>query len=418
MSDNILENLLNIKEQVVKKSNNEDKKLALLEDVFSISKLESAKTNKNLKENEVNLVDSLLGLAESFKSLPEKTVKEIVVSNNDANIFEDLTNFLTTTRNNITLKENPLMADATKAISNALTPKHLKPVSDYEIDKFSVMEKVTKTAKSIKEQIDTEDFTLDQLQKEFSRFKQLTTLQLQSLGGGGSTKISNMDDVDVSGQQDGYALKYNASTGKYDFGEVASDLSAVSQNIIPDGDGTRDIGSTAKAFNNGYFKNVYVEGSTLEVSTDATLTGNTTLGNASTDTITVNGRFTTALVPDTNVAYDLGTSSLRWRDIYLSGNTIDLAGATISGDGTGAITISASGATLPVGSKVGTSSIAAADANTGVVTKSVPLFTAAGGLSSAATTFTMAAGSSQASVFTAFTKANGTTQSKFELFSF
>ena len=418
MSDNILENLLNIKEQVVKKSNNEDKKLALLEDVFSISKLESAKTNKNLKENEVNLVDSLLGLAESFKSLPEKTVKEIVVSNNDANIFEDLTNFLTTTRNDITLKENPLMADATKAISNALTPKHLKPVSDYEIDKFSVMEKVTKTAKSIKEQIDTEDFTLDQLQKEFSRFKQLTTLQLQSLGGGGSTKISNMDDVDVSGQQDGYALKYNASTGKYDFGEVASDLSAVSQNIIPDGDGTRDIGSTAKAFNNGYFKNVYVEGSTLEVSTDATLTGNTTLGNASTDTITVNGRFTTALVPDTNVAYDLGTSSLRWRDIYLSGNTIDLAGATISGDGTGAITISASGATLPVGSKVGTSSIAAADANTGVVTKSVPLFTAAGGLSSAATTFTMAAGSSQASVFTAFTKANGTTQSKFELFSF
>ena len=418
MSDNILENLLNIKEQVVKKSNNEDKKLALLEDVFSISKLESAKTNTNLKQNEINLVDSLLGLAESFKSLPEKTVEKIVVSNNDTNIFEDLTSFLTKTRNDITLKENPLMADATKAISNALTPKHLKPVSDYEIDKFSVMEKVTKTAKSIKEQIDTEDFTLDQLQKEFSRFKQLTTLQLQSLGGGGSTKISNMDDVDISAQQDGYALKYNASTGQYDFGEVASDLTAVDQNIIPDADGTRDIGSTEKAFNNAYFKNVYIEGSTLEVSTDATLTGNTTLGNASSDTITVNGRFTTALVPDTNVAYDLGTSSLRWRDIYLSGNTIDLAGATISGDGTGAITISASGATLPVGSKVGTSSIAAADANTGVVTKSVPLFTAAGGLSTAAVTFTMAAGSSQASVFTAFTKANGTTQSKFELFSF
>jgi hypothetical protein len=84
----------------------------------------------------------------------------------------------------------------------------------------------------------------------------------------------------------------------------------------------------------------------------------------------------------------------------LSGNTIDLAGATISGDGTGAIQISATGATLPAGSKVGTSSIAAADATTGVVTKSVPLFTAAGGLSTAAVTFTMAAGSSNASVFT------------------
>ena len=422
MSDNILENLLNIKEQVVKKSNNEDKKLALLEDVFSISKLESAKTNKNLKENEVNLVDSLLGLAESFKSLPEKTVKEIVVSNNDANIFEDLTSFLTKTRNDLTLKENSLMADATKAISNSLTPKHLKPVSDYEIDKFNVMEKVTKTAKSIKEQIDTEDFTLDQLQKEFSRFKQLTTLQLQSLGGGGSTKISNMDDVDITGQADGYALKYNASTGKYDFGEVASDLSAVAQDILPDADGTRDIGSTTKAFNNGYFKNVYVEGSILEVDTDTTLKGDITLGvntgDSTEDTITVNARFVSNLEPLTTVTYDLGSPERRWRDIYLSGNTIDLAGATISGDGTGAIQISATGATLPAGSKVGADTIAKADSVTGIPTKSVPLFTQAGGLSTAAVTFTMAAGSSNASVFTNFTKSNGNAQGKFELFSF
>ena len=46
---------------------------------------------------------------------------------------------------------------------------------------------------------------------------------MASIGGGGSTKISNMDDVDISAQQNGFALKYNSSTGKYDFGEVASD---------------------------------------------------------------------------------------------------------------------------------------------------------------------------------------------------
>jgi len=62
--------------------------------------------------------------------------------------------------------------------------------------------------------------------------------------------------------------------------------------------------------------------------------------------------------------------------------------------------------------------IAQADAKTGVATKSVPLFTQASGLSTAATTFTMAAGSSNASVFTSFTKANGSSQDKFELFSF
>jgi len=156
----------------------------------------------------------------------------------------------------------------------------------------------------------------------------------------------------------------------------------------------------------------------LDVSGATTLNGNVTLGDATSDTITVTGRFATALIPDTNITYDLGTSSLRWRDIYLSGNTIDLNGATISGDGTGAISISATGATLPVGSKVGTDTIAKADAATGIAVRSVPLFTQAGGLVTAATTFTMAATSSKTSVFTQFTKSNGSAQARFELFSF
>ena len=46
-----------------------------------------------------------------------------------------------------------------------------------------------------------------------------------------------------------------------------------------------------------------------------------------------------SLLPDTTETYDIGSASKRWRDIYLSGNTINLNGATISSDGTGAITI-------------------------------------------------------------------------------
>ena len=83
----------------------------------------------------------------------------------------------------------------------------------------------------------------------------------------------------------------------------------------------------------------------------------------------------------------------------------------------GAIQISATGATLPAGSKIGTDTIAKTNAE-GTVTKSVPFFTQAGGLSTANTTFTMAAGSSKSSVFTAFKKADGSTQGRFELFSF
>ena len=50
---------------------------------------------------------------------------------------------------------------------------------------------------------------LEGLKKEFFKFKELVSQQMSSIGGGGSTKISNMDDVDVSAQQNGFALKYN-----------------------------------------------------------------------------------------------------------------------------------------------------------------------------------------------------------------
>jgi len=44
---------------------------------------------------------------------------------------------------------------------------------------------------------------------------------------------------------------------------------------------------------------------------------------------------TSSLVPDTDVAYDLGTSSNRFNDIYLDGSTIDLGGQTIKSTATG-----------------------------------------------------------------------------------
>jgi hypothetical protein len=90
------------------------------------------------------------------------------------------------------------------------------------------------------------------------------------------------------------------------------------------------------------------------------------------------------LLPTTTTTYDLGSSSKRWRDLYLSGNTIDLAGATISSDGTGTISISATGATLPLNSNVQvsgavTKNIALAGED-GSPVQSVPFFTNAGGL--------------------------------------
>jgi peptidoglycan hydrolase CwlO-like protein len=46
------------------------------------------------------------------------------------------------------------------------------------------------------------------------------------------------------------------------------------------------------------------------------------------------------LIPSANVTYDLGSEAAQWRDLYLSGNTINLGGSTISQAG-GAIVFSA-----------------------------------------------------------------------------
>ena len=74
-------------------------------------------------------------------------------------------------------------------------------------------------------------------------------------------------------------------------------------------------------------------------------TGNVTLGDATSDTVTFNGRIASSLVPSADDTFDLGTSALRWRTLFVSASTIDLGGATISSDNTGTIQISA-GATL------------------------------------------------------------------------
>ena len=135
------------------------------------------------------------------------------------------------------------------------------------------------------------------LLKEFLRFKKLTIQQLSSLGGGGGAASEDID------------------------------LSEVAQDIIPDGNGTRNLGSATK----------------------------------------------------------------RWKKIFLASQTVDLGGAEISSDGTGTIEIAATGATLPSGSKAGDNQLAVVSTGSagaaGQVSRVIPFFSASGGLSTANTNF-------------------------------
>lgn len=84
------------------------------------------------------------------------------------------------------------------------------------------------------------------------------------------------------------------------------------------------------------------------ISGNLTVNGNTTLGDAATDTITATGQFNTDLLPSTDNARDLGSTAKSWRTLYcetsvLAGN-LSLAGNTLSStDTNGNINITPNG---------------------------------------------------------------------------
>ena len=132
------------------------------------------------------------------------------------------------------------------------------------------------------------------------------------------------------------------------------------------------------------------------------------------------------IVPDANNTRSLGTASKRFSDLFLSGDTINLGGATISSDGTGTVAVSATGVTLPSGSKAGDNKIAVNVTGSGGVEQAatvVPFFSRSGGLSTTNTNFNFNATVDDKFVYTGaktFTLANGTTlaDSNITLFQF
>ena len=95
------------------------------------------------------------------------------------------------------------------------------------------------------------------------------------------------------------------------------------------------------------------------------------------------------ILPYATNTRNLGSTSKRWAELYLSGSTINLGGSTISSDGTGTINISANGATLPLNSNVevasGVNKELALAGETGDPVRSVPFFSKSGGLNTANT---------------------------------
>ena len=134
------------------------------------------------------------------------------------------------------------------------------------------------------------------------------------------------------------------------------------------------------------------------------------------------------IIPDGNGTRSLGSSAKRFKELFLLGQTIDLGGAILDSDGTGQLSVSAAGVTLPAGSKVETGNELAvvstgSSGASGQVTRLVNFFSKLGGLTTPNARFEFNATVDNKFVFTgskSFTLSNGTSlqDSEITLFQF
>jgi hypothetical protein len=102
-----------------------------------------------------------------------------------------------------------------------------------------------------------------------------------------------------------------------------------------------NVGDINVLANSGFINlqnNSYVTGD-LTVTGNTIVNGNTTLGNASTDTVNFVASIGSSLIPSTNNFYDLGSASasLRWKNIYVNSanlNGINISTNNVQGTGT------------------------------------------------------------------------------------
>jgi hypothetical protein len=81
---------------------------------------------------------------------------------------------------------------------------------------------------------------------------------------------------------------------------------------------------------------------------DLTINGNLTLGNADIDVVKFLAEVSSSIVPDVNNAFDLGSGSKSWKDLYVSGTAYvnNVAATSITGSMTGSFTGNVSATTF------------------------------------------------------------------------
>jgi len=125
--------------------------------------------------------------------------------------------------------------------------------------------------------------------------------------------------------------------------------------------GNSQVTITDADMNGGTIDNTVIGGSTPAAGSFTTLsaTGNVTLGNAATDTVTITADVASNVIPSADNTYDLGAPGSEWKNLYIDGtanidslvaNTADINGGTIDNTVIGGSTPAAGSFTTITGS--------------------------------------------------------------------
>ena len=114
--------------------------------------------------------------------------------------------------------------------------------------------------------------------------------------------------------------------GAVDIGDSSSDTvtitGRVDSSIVPSATETNSLGSSTLRWDTIFAKDGNFSG-------DITLGGNITVGDADTDSITINADLTSHLIPDADSTYNIGSVAKKWSTVYADTvNASTLAGAT------------------------------------------------------------------------------------------
>ena len=301
-------------------SHKESQILDTFKNTVSLQNLELEKLNEELPKQRSRITDAELDV--------KKAVKDITEIKNDRSLFKRLNEVHreVKTVDGLIEQNNEKLKDVEKQIRETISKVNgaLNEEKYYAVNKkIEHIEEVLKKLdekKLLNEEIfpnpsgktkdpltplDQNFVTFEQLQKHYSLFINRIQQQLMTLGGGGSSKLWDLDDTDyysVKNPADGNVLKYVSANAKWEAGVVSAG-SSFDQNLNTTNSVTfASLTTTGDVVVTG---NLSVLGNTTVINS-ATLTiedKNIVLANGSPDAATSNGAGITVDGAFANIVY-------------------------------------------------------------------------------------------------------------------